>query len=236
MLPKNVTVLFDGAFCTIENESFLGYVEQIYDVGIMVLVILPIDEHIIVYGQYSWALGYNVIHSHLKDILAHFESKWYMKNSVHAEVCVECCEEWSFLCQMHSKESLIVFHLGQFGCSCEYVGYLLKGWSIVVLMDDGFVQVLWVKAYPQPAISLLGVCERADPWCGLSLFGDDSLMHHLSQLFFISSLYSMGTFHLPCWTGRTEGSVLMLYSPNMSPMQSKQLGNNTEDPWYCWWM
>ena len=87
-------VLFDGAFSTVENKSFfLGYVEQVYDVGIMVSVILPIDEHIIVYGKYSWALGYDVIHSHLKDILAHFESKWYTKKSVPAEVCVECHEE-----------------------------------------------------------------------------------------------------------------------------------------------
>ena len=72
--------------------------------------------------------------------------------------------------------------------------------------------------------AFLGVCERADPWCGLSLFGDDSLTYHLSQLFFISSLYSMGTFHLLCCTGRTVGSVLMSYSPDMSPMQSKMLG------------
>ena len=42
--------------------------------------------------------------------------------------------------------------------------------------------------------------------------------------FSISSLYSMGTFHLPCWTGGTVGLVLMLYSPCMSLMQSKLLG------------
>ena len=44
--------------------------------------------------------------------------------------------------------------------------------------------------------------------------------------FSISSFYSMGTFCLPCWTGGTVGSVLMSYSPCMSPMQSKLLGNN----------
>ena len=44
--------------------------------------------------------------------------------------------------------------------------------------------------------------------------------------FSISSLYSMGTFHLPCWTGGMVVSFLMLYSPCMSPMQSKLLGNN----------
>ena len=44
--------------------------------------------------------------------------------------------------------------------------------------------------------------------------------------FSISSLYSMGTFHLPCWTGRTVRSVFMSYCPDMSLMQSKLLGNN----------
>ena len=54
--------------------------------------------------------------------------------------------------------------------------------------------------------------------------------------FSISSLYSMGTFHLPCWTGGTVGSVLMSYSPCMSLMQSKLLGYRAWDgPWYCWW-
>ena len=44
--------------------------------------------------------------------------------------------------------------------------------------------------------------------------------------FLISSLYLMGTFCLPCWTGGMVGSVLMLYSPCMFLMQSKLLGNN----------
>ena len=43
--------------------------------------------------------------------------------------------------------------------------------------------------------------------------------------FSISSLYSMGTFRLLCWTGGTVGSVLMSYSPCMSLIQSKLLGN-----------
>ena len=36
--------------------------------------------------------------------------------------------------------------------------------------------------------------------------------------FSISSLYSIGTLRLLCWTGRTVGSVLMSYSPYISPM------------------
>ena len=44
---------------------------------------------------------------------------------------------------------------------------------------ENLVQVLGVKAYPQLAICLFGVHQAADPWCGLSLFGDDSLPDHL---------------------------------------------------------
>ena len=58
---------------------------------------------------------------------------------------------------MHPKEDLVAIHLGKTCGSCEDMVYLLKSWSLVVLMDDGFVQVLWIKAYPQLAICLLGV-------------------------------------------------------------------------------
>ena len=60
----------------VENESFfLGHIEQVYDVYIVVPVILSVDEHIIMGGQYTGALGQNAIHPHLEDILWHFKSK-----------------------------------------------------------------------------------------------------------------------------------------------------------------
>ena len=63
-------------FFAVEDESFfLGHIEQVYDVCIVVPVVLSVDEHIIMDGQYAGALGHNVIHSHLEDILWHFESK-----------------------------------------------------------------------------------------------------------------------------------------------------------------
>ena len=80
---------------------------------------------------------------------------------------------------MHPKEGLVTIYLRESGGSCEDMSYLLKGWGLVILTDDCLVQVLGVKAYPQLAICLFGVCQAADPWCGLSLFGDDSLLDHL---------------------------------------------------------
>ena len=46
----------------------------------------------------------------------------------------------------------------------------------------------------------------------------------LFSSFSISALCSMGTLRLPCCTGGTLGSVLMSYSPDMSPIRSKELG------------
>ena len=126
---------------------------------------------------------------------------------------------------MHPKEGFVAIYLGESGGSCEDMSYLLEGWGLVILMDDCLAQVFGVKAYPQLAICLFGVCQAADPLCGLSLFDDDSCWTTSVSSFSISSFYLMGTFCLPCWTGGTVGSVLMSYLPCMSPMQSKLLGN-----------
>ena len=107
------------------------------------------------------------------------------------------------------------------------MGYLLKGWCLVVLTDDVFsssplglgisstchlpswgMWESWPMVWAQSAFLMI-------PWHTIS-----------PSSFSVSSLYSMGTFRLPHCTGRTLGSVLMSYSPDMSPMQSKLLGNN----------
>ena len=74
------------------------------------------------------------------------------------------------------------------------MSYLLKGWGLVILADDGFIQVLGVKAYSQLAIGLLGICQAPDPWGGLSLLGDDSLLDHLCYLLFYLLLVLDGNF------------------------------------------
>ena len=52
--------------------------------------------------------------------------------------------------------------------------------------------------------------------------------------FSISSLYSMGTFHLLCWTGGTVGSVLMSYPACLLCSQSCW-GTALGGSWYCQW-
>ena len=82
----------------------------------------------------------------------------------------------------------------------------------MVLTYDGLVKVLGVKAYPQLAVSLLGISKAADPWCGLSLFGDDPLMDHLCQLLLDLLLVLDG--HLPSavldwWDCRVDLDVIL---------------------------
>ena len=62
-------LLLYGTLLAVEHESFfLGHIEQVDDVCVVVSVILSVDEHIIMYGQYARALGHNVIHPHLEDV------------------------------------------------------------------------------------------------------------------------------------------------------------------------
>ena len=59
------------------------------------------------------------------------------------------------------------------------MGYLLEVGALWFSRMMALLRSLGVKAYSQLAVCLLGVRKAADPWCGLSLFGDDSLMDHL---------------------------------------------------------
>ena len=71
---------------------------------------------------------------------------------------------------MHTEEGLVAVYLGEPGGSRENMGYLLEGRCFVVLMDDGLVEVLRVKAYSQFAICLLWVHQAADPWWAQSVW------------------------------------------------------------------
>ena len=79
---------------------------------------------------------------------------------------------------MHT-EGLVAIYLGEPGGSRENVGYLLEGWCFVVLSDDCLILGLWGQGIFSSSIFLLWVHQAADPFCGLSLFGDDSLPDHL---------------------------------------------------------
>ena len=197
----------------------------------MVSVILSIDEYIIMYGQYSWALGYDVIHSHLKDILAHFESKWYIKK------CVECCEEWSCLCQVHSEEGLVAIHLRIFGCSAPVstwaissrVGALWFSRMMALLKSFGSRHILNLP------FAFLGYGRELTHGVGC-LFGNDSLIYHLSQLFFDLLLLLDGNFPSSMLDWKDCRDCLdVILSWHVTYAVEAVGEQHLEDPWYCWW-
>ena len=65
----------------------------------------------------------------------------------------------------------------------------------------------------EPTHGVSSICFAMIPWWTISF-----------SSFSISALCSIGTLHLLCCTGGTLGSVWMSYSPDMSPIQSKELG------------
>ena len=57
---------------------------------------------------------------------------------------------------------------------CDFI----QGWGLIVLLDDGFVEVSGVKAYVEGYIGLLGVCQGGHPFHWLSDRGDNGLVNH----------------------------------------------------------
>ena len=61
---------FKFQFLTVLNKTFhLGHIEQVYEVGVMVLVTGPIDYYVIVDADHTWALLHDNVHFHLEHVL-----------------------------------------------------------------------------------------------------------------------------------------------------------------------
>ena len=67
----------------------MSNIEQVDEICIMFLTVLPIYEDVIIDREYSWALSDYVIHPHLQDILTHFKSEWDSKKVVPTKMGVE---------------------------------------------------------------------------------------------------------------------------------------------------
>ena len=70
----------------------------------------------------------------------------------------------------------------------------------------------------------MGVHQDETHLVGLETEAIAPLLTISSRVHSLCSQYCMGTFYQVCWTGRMEGSVLMVYILNMLPMVSKELG------------
>ena len=88
----------------------------------------------------------------------------------------------------------------------------------------GLVKVLRIKAYAQGAIRLLWIGEGKYPFGRLWTVAITPLLTTSSRVHSICSQYSVGTFCQACWTGVTEGLVLMVWVSEVLPMVLKEFG------------
>ena len=57
-------------FIAVQNKAFyLGYIEEVGEVGIMVFLTDTIDHYVFMDADDSWALFHDKVHFHLDDIL-----------------------------------------------------------------------------------------------------------------------------------------------------------------------
>ena len=114
---------------------------------------------------------------------------------------VECCQERSFVCEMYLKKCLQSIGLCVHCRSGQFVCYLLHRHGLMVLSDDGLVQVAWIQTYPYFSIWFPRECHWRDPWCWFHLLHDDFLFYQVVQFLVYCLLWL--DWYLPsgmcCW-------------------------------------
>ena len=126
-------------------------------------------------------------------------------------VRVERHQERSFVRKMYLKKCLQSIGLCVHCCSSQFVSYLFHGHRLMVLSDDGLVQVAWIKTIPLPPhLASLGMSLKRPKVLAQPVSVMISSSIKKSSSLSIASLDSIGTFLLACVAGLTEGSILML--------------------------
>ena len=91
--------------------------------------------------------------------------------------------------------------------------------------DDSFIEVTGSKHIRREPSCFWGYVKDDTHSVG-SVTGAIMAWSTIScRSFSIASLHSMGTFCLACITGGTEGSNLIVYTPGILPVVSKDRGN-----------
>ena len=110
---------------------------------------------------------------------------------------------------MHTKEGLVAVYLGELGGSREGMSYPLRVgalWFSQMIALFKSLESRHILSFP---FAFLGYVRLLTHGVGSVCLVMILCWTISANSFSISSLYSMGTFLLPCWTGGTVGSVLM---------------------------
>ena len=138
---ESYRVLLDCTFWAVENKSlFLGYIEQVYYVCVMLSVISAIDENM------SLWIANTPGHCATMSSILIWKISWLILSlngtlrNLYLPKCVLniVSSDASFV-RCIPKNDFVAIDFGEFGGSCENMCYLFKGWSFVILMDYGFI-------------------------------------------------------------------------------------------------
>ena len=101
---------------------------------------------------------------------------------------------------------------------------LIKGGGLVMLSHYSLLKVLKVKTYMLGTIRLVRKFQQRYPLCRPGNRCSDSLSNHVIKHILDLFLIFYGLLASGVLIGRTLGSVLMVYIPDMLPIVSKELG------------
>ena len=112
---------------------------------------------------------------------------------VHAEGS----QVWGFLIKLDAPEAFFGIQLAEVCCMTEVMRNLIKGRGFIVLLYDGLIQVLRVKAYAEGSIGLTGVCEGRYSLSYKGHQSDNAECDHVIQglLYFVMVLWVPSSSH-----------------------------------------
>ena len=110
---------------------------------------------------------------------------------------------------MDTPEAILGIQLAEAGCTTEAMRTLIKGQGLVVLLNNGLIQVLMVKADMEGCIGPAGVKEVTH-LAGLVTRAMTLSTTMSSRVFSVWLQYSKGTIFQACWIGGIDRSVQMI--------------------------
>ena len=104
-----------------------------------------------------------LVHAHLKDVLRHHQAERHVQEPVPAMMYIKSGQMGRLLIEVDAPEAILCVQLTEACSTIQPMRNLLKGWGLVVISNNGLVQVIWVKTDMKGTIRLLGISEGRYP-------------------------------------------------------------------------
>ena len=195
-----------------------GCLHKLKQVLVMLLGDMAMYAYVIMYGNNTGEMVCCLVHAHLKDILGHLHTEWYVLEMVPAMMDIECGQIGRFLIDVHAPEAILSIQLPQAGSCTELIRELIKNRGFIMFSHNGLLRSFGLRHMPSVPLGLWGYVRHDTHSVGWETEAIAPLVTMSVRVHSICSWYCMGTFFWACWTGGTEGSVLMVYVADMLPI------------------